>query len=119
MNDANEMINREGLSDYLQMLCTLLHKNYNEAINLEITFQEWSGINDLNSFMIFLQKITDDGDWPKDDKGVTMLPRHVLDKCVEDEEFFDNLGLAIMLSRMYLRMEQMEKEEREAKNDVH
>lgn len=103
------------MNEYLQILCDLLHRNYNEAVEFEARFQERSEIKNLADLKKFIQELAEAGEWPKD-KGTVLAPKKVLEQYIDIDytEKYDNIGLAIMLSRISARLERMEREVQDA-----
>lgn len=103
------------MNKYLQILCDLLHRNYNEAVEFEARFQEQSEIKKLADLKKFIQELAEAGKWPKDN-GIALQPKKVLEQYIDIDymDKYDNIGLAIMLSRISARLERTEGEVQDA-----
>lgn len=93
------------LNDYTNLLCTLMQNNYDEAVSVEALFQKAYNMERIEDCAQFLDDLAEEGDWPKNDDGNSMTPKELIEKVVEDREFFKNVGLLIIMGRIWTRLE--------------
>lgn len=93
------------LNDYTQLLCDLMRNNYDEAVDIEARFQDAYEIEKIEDCAQFIEDLSKDGDWPLHDSGDPLTPKALIEKVVVDRSYFKNIGLLIILGRIWTRLE--------------
>lgn len=90
---------------YAQFLCDMMQSNYDDAVQYEARFQEWFQLQRIEDVHTLVEDLAEEGDWPKDDNGHPYTPKELVEKVVVDKEFFQNIGLLIIVGRIWSRLE--------------
>ena len=90
---------------YAQFLCDMMQSNYDDAVQYEARFQEWFQLQRVEDVHTLIEDLAKEGDWPEDEKGKPYMPKDLVEKVVEDKDFFKNIGLLIIIGRIWTRLE--------------
>ena len=93
------------LNDYTNLLCDLMQANYDEAVEIESRFQAAYDIEKIEDCAQFIEDLSKDGEWPLHDDGDPLTPKSLIEKVVADKDCFKNIGLLIILGRIWTRLE--------------
>lgn len=93
------------LNDYTKLLCDLIQNNYDEAVDIESRFQAAYEIEKIEDCAQFIEDLSKDGDWPLNDDGDPLTPKALIERVVADRDYFKNIGLLIILGRIWTRLE--------------
>lgn len=92
---------------YAQFLCDIMQSNYDDAAQYESRFQEWFQLQKMEDVHTLVEDLAKEGDWPEDDDGHPYTPKDLVEKVVEDKDFFKNVGLLIIIGRIWTRLEKI------------
>lgn len=93
------------LDDYTKLMCEIMEDNYDKAANIESMFQRHFNLKHIEDCQQLVEDLAEEGDWPKKDDGEIYTPKELIDKVVGDHDFFTNMGLLIIVSRIWTRLE--------------
>lgn len=90
---------------FVQLVCVLMQENYDDAASLENMFQQHFALSKIEDVYQLVKDLAEEGDWPKRDDGEVYAPDELIEKVIKDNDFFNNMGLLIIISRIWKRLE--------------